>query len=144
MSLGLQRRIPPYRSIRIAIQFAVAVLWVTPGVSQRAQPVDSGLPKYDFQSEMKTKGPIDEVNLLPVGTRKDFTELVIKIGDDKIHIYVCPKPFEDEMGISFTKGDQIAVTGSKVKHDAADVVLAREVVKGGDTLMFRDAKGNPA
>jgi hypothetical protein len=101
------------------------------------------LPKYDLHAEMKTKGVIDEVNLLPVGTRKDFTELIIKNGDDKIHIYVCPKPFEEEMGISFSKGDEIAVTGSKVKHDAADVILARELVRGQDTLLFRDAKGAP-
>jgi hypothetical protein len=47
------------------------------------------------------------------------------------------------MGISFTKGDQIAVTGSKVKQDTADVILARELVKGSDTLMFRDDKGKP-
>lgn len=92
---------------------------------------------------MKTKGVIDEVNLLSVGTRKDFTELIIKNGDDKIHIYVCPKPFGEEMGISFSKGDEIAVTGSKVKHNAADVILARELVKGQDTLLFRDAKGAP-
>jgi hypothetical protein len=47
------------------------------------------------------------------------------------------------MGISFSKGDEIAVTGSKVKQDTSDVILARELVKGTDTLMFRDDKGNP-
>ena len=61
----------------------------------------------------------------------------------KVHIYVCPKAFQEEMGISFSKGDQIAVTGSKVKQDTSDVILAREVVKGADTLMFRDDKGKP-
>jgi len=34
------------------------------------------------------------------------------------------------MGISFKKGDDIALTGSKVKQDAADIILAREIVKG--------------
>jgi hypothetical protein len=101
------------------------------------------MPKYELGAEMKTKGVIDEVNLMSVGKRKDFTELIIKNGDDKIHIYVCPKPFEDEMGISFSKGDQITVTGSKVKHEGADVILAREVAKGEDTLLFRDAQGTP-
>jgi hypothetical protein len=86
---------------------------------------------------------IDEVNQLSVGTRKDFTELIIKSGDDKLRIYVSPKPFQDEIGVSFTKGDRVAVTGSKVKQDASEVILARELVKGSDTLMFRDNKGNP-
>jgi hypothetical protein len=115
---------------------------VPPGFSQKAQPEDRGLPKYDLHPETKTKGVIGEVNLLSVGTRRDFTEL-IKNGDDKVHVYVCPKPFQEEMGISFSKGDEIAVTGSKIKHEGSDVILAREVVKGMDTLLFRDDKGNP-
>jgi hypothetical protein len=144
VSLDPQRPILPYKSIKILFRVALfLLLWVMPGLSQKTQPENSSLPKYDLHAEMKTKGVIDEVNLLPVGTRKDFTELIIKNGDDKIHIYVCPKPFEEEMGISFSKGDEIAVTGSKVKHDAADVILARELVRGQDTLLFRDAKGAP-
>jgi hypothetical protein len=144
MSLGLQRPTLSYQSIEMLSRVALfLLLWVTPGLSQKAPPEDTRLPTYDLHAEMKTKGEIDEVNLLSMGTRKDFTELIIKLGEDKIHIYVCPKPFEEEMGISFTKGDQIAVTGSKVKHEGADVILARELVKGEDTLMFRDAKGAP-
>jgi hypothetical protein len=118
------------------------LLAVSPGLAQKA-PAEDTSPKYDLQTETKIKGVVDEVNLFALGSRKDFTELIIKNGDDKVHIYVCPKPFQEEMGISFSKGDQIAVTGSKVKQDAADVILAREMVRGTDTLMFRDDKGKP-
>jgi hypothetical protein len=119
------------------------LLCVVPGLSQKAQPGNPALPKYDLQTETKTKGIVDEINVLAMGTRKDFTELIIKSGEDKLHIYVCPKPFQEEMGISFTKGDEIVITGSKVKQEASDVILARQLVKGTDTLMFRDDKGNP-
>jgi hypothetical protein len=144
MSLGPQRPILPHKSIKMSSRIALSLLlWVTPGLSQKTQPEDSNLPKYDVHTEVKTKGQIDEVNLRSVGTRKDFTELIIKNGDEKIHIYVCPKPFEEEMGIGFSRGDQIAVTGSKVSHEGAEVILARELVKGEDTLLFRDPKGTP-
>jgi hypothetical protein len=144
MSLDPQRPILSHKNIQILSRATLSVLlWVTPGLAQKPQPEDTSVPKYDLHTEMKTKGEVDEVNLRAIGTRKDFTELIVKNGDDKIQIFVCPKPFEDEMGISFSKGDQIAVTGSKVKHDGVDVVLAREVVKGGDTLLFRDDKGAP-
>ena len=113
------------------------------GLSQKAPPDDNNLPKYDLHTETKTDGVVDEVNQLTVGTRKDFTELVVKSGDNKLHIYVCPKPFQEEIGVSFAKGDRIAVTGSKVKQETSEVILARELVKGTDTLMFRDNKGNP-
>ncbi|MFZ0759613.1 MAG: hypothetical protein WAM69_06630 [Candidatus Sulfotelmatobacter sp.] len=144
MSLGLERPTLPYQCIKMLFRVGLSfLLWVTPGLSQKAQAKENGLPKYDLHAEMKTEGLIDEVNLLSVGTWKGFRELIIKNGDDKIHIYVCPQPFEQEMGISFSKGDQVAVTGSKVKHEGADVILARELVKGTDTLEFRDAKGAP-
>lgn len=110
--------------------------------SQNASQTDHGTPKYNAQTETKTKGVVDEVKVLELGTRKDFVELVVKNGDDKLPIYLCPKPFEDEMGITFAKGDEIAVTGSKVKQDEAEIILAREVIKGTDTLMLRDDKGN--
>ncbi len=61
----------------------------------------------------------------------------------RIQIYLSPKPYQDEMGISFTKGDEIAVTGSKVKQETDEVILAREIIKGNDTLMFRDGAGKP-
>ncbi len=144
MSLGLKRLTLPSKSLSLSFQVALSLLlWVAPALTQKAPTENSSLPKYDLHTETKTKGMIDEVNLLSVGTRKDFTELIIKNGDDKLHIYVCPKPFQEEMGISFSKGDQIVVTGSKVKQDSSDVILARELVKGTDTLMFRDDKGNP-
>ncbi len=40
--------------------------------------------------------------------------------------------------------DEIEVTGSKIKQDGADLTLAREVVKGGDTLTLRFKDGKPA
>lgn len=144
MPLSWKIAIRPRKTIQ-AFSFIPLFLLVCvpPVLSQKAQQEESSLPKYDLHTEMKTKGVIEEVNLLSVGTRKDFTELIITSGDDKVHIYVCPKPFQEEMGINFTKGDQIAITGSKVKQKESDVILARELVKGTDTLMFRDDKGSP-
>jgi hypothetical protein len=133
----------PLNALKALFCIPLFLLWVViPALAQKTEQKDSS-PKYDLHTEMKTKGVVDEVNLVPFGSRKDFTELVIKSGDDKVHIYVCPKPFQEEMGISFSKGEEIEVTGSKVKQETSDVILARELLKGTDTLMFRDDKGNP-
>ena len=137
--LSLQSRGLNRRLLWLGVALCV-LLSVAPAFTQKTA---DAAPKYDPQTEMKTKGVVEEINVLSVGTRKDFTELVIKSGEEKVHIYVSPKPFQDEMGISFAKGDEVAVTGSKVKQDTADVILAREMVKGTDTLMFRDDKGKP-
>src|SRR5260370_23420931 len=119
------------------------MLCVTMAPAQKPSQDAGGLPKYDLHSEMKTKGVVDEVKLLPLGAKRDITELVIKNGDDKVYIYVCPKAFQEQTGINFAKGDEVAVTGSKVKLEALDIILARQLGNGTDTLLFRDDKGNP-
>ena len=40
----------------------------------------------------------------------------MKNGADTVDIYLCPKSFLDDMGVAFSKGDEITVTGSKVKQ----------------------------
>ena len=143
MSLGVDYLNPKNAGSRLSLLLLVYVLCsLTPSLSQDSPQTDHGAPKYDQKTETKTKGVVDEVKVSTLGTRKDFVELMVKSGEDMIPIYLCPKPFEDEMGMTFSKGDQVFVTGSKVKQEAADVILAREVLKGTETLLFRDDKGN--
>lgn len=134
-----------WRGIAGSILFfsLILVCCSRPAMGQKSSQDSSILPKYNLQTETKTKGIVDEIKILPLGSKKDLREVIIKSGEEKVHIYVCPQTFEEEMGISFSKGDEIAVTGSKVKQEELDVILARELVKGTDTLVFRDGKGNP-
>ncbi|HTS04949.1 MAG TPA: hypothetical protein VMP68_05150 [Candidatus Eisenbacteria bacterium] len=119
------------------------LLCCIPGMCQD-QPRSSGITlKYDLQTETKIKGDVEEVKVFTLGTRKDFVELVVKSGDNRLEVYVCPKPFQDEMAITLSKGDSLTITGAKVKHDEAEVILARELVRGQDTFLLRDSKGNP-
>jgi hypothetical protein len=100
-------------------------------------------PKYDLHTEAKMKGTVEEVQLPAKGNEKAVVHLLMKNGEDIVDLYFCPKSFMDDMGVSFSKGDELAFTGSKVKYGGADLVLAREVVKGSDTLVLRDDKGTP-
>lgn len=100
-------------------------------------------PKYDASTEAKFKGTIEDLKIPPKGKEKEIAYLTIKSGSDTFEIYLCPESYIDDMGVIFAKGDEIAFTGSKVKQGEADMILAREVVKGTDTLILRDDKGNP-
>jgi hypothetical protein len=111
--------------------------------SQKVTTKSSTSPKYDLQTERKAKGVVDEVKILDFGTRNDFVQLILQEENETLVVYVCPKPFEEELGVTFAKGEQISFTGSKVKGEESEVILAREIVKGTDTWTFRDAKGSP-
>lgn len=121
----------------------LALLYVAPVSAQKKPTNTASAPKYDLHSESKMKGTVEEVKLPPKGSEKEVAHLLVKNGTDTVDVYLCPKAFFDDMGMGFSKGDEITLTGSKVKQGAADLILVREVVKGNDTFVLRDEKGSP-
>jgi hypothetical protein len=105
-------------------------------------------PKYDRATETTLKVTVEELKLVPPAGTKPIAYLLTKTGPDKtkdtVEVFLCPKSFLDELGIAFKADDSIQITGSKVKQDGADLILAREVVKSGETLTFRFQDGKPA
>jgi hypothetical protein len=126
---------------RKSIALAIALLSPLALFAQRTP--EGILPKYDLSTEITVKGTVEEVKLPLKGHEKEIAYLLVKTGTDTVNVYLCPESFLDEMGVSFSKGDEVAITGSKVKQDANDLILAREVVKDTDTLVLRDGKGKP-
>jgi hypothetical protein len=129
------------RGFRTVLLLACLSLYGAPLLAQKSQ--DTGPPKYNLQTETKINATVEEVKLPPKGSGKEIAHLLIKNGTETVDVYLCPQSFLDAMGMSFSKGDEIALTGSKVKQDGADLTLAREVVKGTDSLVLRDDKGRP-
>ena len=125
------------RMPRMVLSFPAILLLSAFSLAQNATP------KYDTSTETKIKGTIEDLKIPEKGHEKEIVHLTMKDGDQNLDIYVCPKSFMDDMGVTFSKGDEITFTGSKVKQDGADMMLAREIVKGQDTLVFRDDKGKP-
>lgn len=132
----------PHTASRFTFVVLIVFSWVG-STTQRAQAGEPVPPKYDVQTETKIQGTIQDVKMPATGHEKEVVHLVVKAGNDTINVYLCPRSFLDEMGIAFNQGDEIVVTGSKVKQEDADLVLARQVQKGQDTLVLRDDKGNP-
>ena len=123
------------------LQFAVFALLAASALAQAP-------PKYDRSTETTVKGTVEELKLVPPSGGKPVAYLLEKTGPDKdkdtVQIFLCPKKFLDDIGVAFKADDAIQVTGSKVKQDGADLILAREiVVKSGDTLIFRFPDGKP-
>lgn len=127
-------------SLRVSL-FAVLGLLSISAVAQAP-------PKYDRATETTLKAVIGEVKLLPAGAAKPNAYLITRTGPDKekdtVQIFLCPKKFLDDIGITFKADESIQITGSKVKQDGADLILAREIVWNGETLNFRFPDGKPA
>jgi hypothetical protein len=133
--------IPSIQAHNRLSRIAAIVLVATSALSQAP-------PKYDATTEITVKGTVGELRLVPPTGGKPIAYLLTKTGPDKekdmVQIFLCPKSFLDEMGIVFKPDEAIEVKGSKVKQSGTDLILAREMVKGGETLTFRFQDGKPA
>lgn len=101
-------------------------------------------PKYDKTAEVTVKGSVDEVKQ-PNGPDGD-THLILKTDKGPVEVCLCPAKFLSSLDMNFQKGDQLEVTGAKAKDKDAvgtEVILVREIVKGGNTLILRDKDGGP-
>ena len=118
-------------------------LTVTFVFAQRQSGQRRAVPRYDPATETTVTGIVQKVGR--VGESKGWTgtHLTLDTGDGVFDVHVGPSAFLAEHGFTFAKGDQIEVTGSKVKYGAADAMIAREVKKGGKVLTLRNAGGFP-
>jgi hypothetical protein len=71
------------------------------------------------------------------------THLMVKTDSETLEVHIGPTFYLEEQKFTFGVGDQIEVTGSKVKYQGVDALLAREVKKGDKTLLLRNAQGIP-
>src|SRR5512136_2536235 len=90
---------------------AIAILCTVPLLAQKAQ--ETNPPKYDVHTETKLKGAVEEVKLPPKGSEKEIAHLLVKSATNTVDVYLCPASFLGDMGVSFSKGDEIALTGSQ-------------------------------
>lgn len=130
-----------------------------PGPGQRAR-------MYNPANETTVKGTVEEVKAVTGRRGWNGTHLTLKVQpratdiqeqiqegkvvsetvkkeDRTIDVHLGPAAFLKERGFRLTKGDQIEVTGATAEFGNSDALIAREVKKGGETLVLRDAQGIP-
>lgn len=134
---------PHISASRSTLVVVSIIAWLLGSIPRHAQASEPAPPKYDVQTETKIEGTIQDITMPATGHEKEVVHLLMKVGNDTMDVYLCPKSFLDEMGVEFNRGDQIVVTGSQVKQENVSLVLARQAQKGQDTLVLRDDKGKP-
>jgi len=104
----------------------------------------AALPKYDAKTEVHFKGSVVDTKEITLSNGQQRFRLMVKSGEETQEVCLCPKAFLEMMDTAFAKGDDVEVTGSKVKEgEDKTIVLAREVTKGQNTLVLRDKNGEP-
>jgi DNA/RNA endonuclease YhcR with UshA esterase domain len=100
-------------------------------------------PKYDVAKEVTIKGTVEEVKEVPNPKGQAGIHLMVKSGTEIVEVRLCPNSFLKEFEVVFNKGDELTITGSKVKAEDKEVILARVIESGNNKITLRDAKGVP-
>jgi len=69
--------------------------------------------------------------------------LFLKTDTGTIEVHVGPTDYIASQQFSFATGDDVEVTGSKIKMQDQEALIAREIKKAGKTLVLRNAQGIP-
>ena len=114
------------------------------------QGTERGRGVYNPGTETTVKGTVERVRtaFLPGGGASAQAQgestgplyLDLKSDSGKFAVFLGPSWFAESKGFKFAKGDQVEVTGSKVRDDA---IVAREVKKDDKVLTLRSAQGIP-
>ena len=137
-------------TFNLCLLLVVIVMIGQPGSVAFCQEQE-GARLYDQNTETTIKGTVEEVKTayLPGGgasaqARQEFggpIYLNLKTDSGTLRVYVGPSSFLESKNFKFAKGDQIEVTGSKLPN--RDAIIAREVKRGDQVLVLRNAQGIP-
>jgi hypothetical protein len=71
------------------------------------------------------------------------THIELASGNRTYDVHLGPSRYLTEKKFSVKKGETVEVIGSLVKIEGNDALIAREITKGDEKLVLRDAKGTP-
>jgi len=99
---------------------------------------------YNPSDEVTVQGFVQDVQefYCPI-SGDEGTHLMVKTENGVLQIHVAPKRFLRGNNVSFSKGDQIQVVGSRIIYQGHDALIARTVVRGNQTVAFREPNGKP-
>jgi hypothetical protein len=100
-------------------------------------------PRYNPATVINVMATVTDIREVPRGNPLTGIHLAVKVESEALEIYLGPADFVKQFEITFARGNEIQVIGSKIKFGAAHIVLAREVRKEEITLYCRDKKGEP-
>jgi len=96
------------------------------------------------KTEVDFKGIIVKVREVPADEAYAGIHLTIQSKSDAVEVFLAPADFVKLMRVQLNVGEKnVGVTGSKVKFEGEELVLARELRIEKMVLTLRDEKGFP-
>lgn len=139
------------RSMRSVFPFAVVVLlgvsglWAQNDEARSRLQQNAGARMYDPETVETIRGEVTEVNrIVPRQGRRGGIHIVVESDRESLPVHLGPQQFLDDQALQINRDDEVEVTGSRVEMSGREVILAKEIRKGEETLTLRNENGTPA
>jgi len=101
-------------------------------------------PAYSAWNEVTVQGTVEDVQefYCPISGDQG-THLLVKTESGSVQVHLAPTRFLRDKNLRFSKGDLIQVVGSRIKYQGHEALIARTVVRGTQTMAFREQNGRP-
>lgn len=130
------------------LSLALTVILLSPvSAALRAQAATGNpnrAPVYDPATETTVSGTVEAVNQVTDRRGWNGTHIQLKTDKGTMDVHVGPSSFLARQKFQIATGDQVVVTGSKIRYNEADAVVARTIKKGDSEITLRNAQGIPA
>ena len=124
---------------QIVMATAVLVLAVLLFTSPRHR-----VPVYSASNEQSVQGVVQNVQEFYCPISGDVgTHLLVKTDHGTFQVHIAPSRFLRDKKLNFSKGDQIEVVGSRIIYNGHEALIARTVIRGDQTVAFREPNGQP-
>jgi DNA/RNA endonuclease YhcR with UshA esterase domain len=130
-------------NVRPLIVFGLILICSTGAMQAQRQGRGKGIPEYDQTSVVSVTGAVQAVSESAGPGGWAGTHFILQAQDGPIEVHLGPSAFLAQENFKLTAGEQVQVTGSKIKYQNADLVIAREVKVGDKVLQLRDDRGYP-
>jgi hypothetical protein len=124
--------------VTVTLSLAMSIAY-----AQRRKGQMPGMPRYDIATEVTLRGTITKVETHPGRIGWNGTHLVVSFDAETLTVHVGPSNYLEQQGFLFAAGEQIEVTGSRIKLEGSDVLIAREIKRGEKVLTLRNSQGIP-
>ncbi len=99
---------------------------------------------YDVNTFTEIKGEASKVvEIVRSKGMSGGIHVILNTGKESLSVHLGPKWYLDKQSVQLKIGDKIEVKGSKVIIDGTQAIIAREIIKDGNTLKLRDTNGKP-
>lgn len=130
---------------------AAFIVWVASPLAAAQRGMNQNMPQYDPKTEVTIKGTVDEVQKQMMhtppgrGTMAGMGGTHLKLVTEKgtMDVHLGPTAYLDDKKFTVNNGDVVEIRGSLVKIGGNEAVIAREVTKGSEKVVLRDANGIP-